>query len=212
VALARLTPALHTVWVQDPAVPDVGLDGVRGPWPLMHEVWQRDPANREGHLRFLACLYPQHGGSATMMWQFAQWAAGYESRGSDLHLLVLYAYAEHYRDRTTNPDRSDLALEADRQWSDPTARSRALRLYGGDLDDQAGVGPSWFELAGARPVAPVADLSYLAHALFAGRQLVEAGRVLALMGPYAATMPWSLFGRADAVLAAARRRCGLSPP
>lgn len=171
-----------------------GIEDVLGPWEVMRELWERDPFHREGHHRLLAYYFTRFGGSHAAMWEVAWWVRARAPSGSELQLLPLVAQAEHYRSRAARPGTS-AALD----WDTQEAKIQALAVY----DD-------WFPHRDKHTrFTPVLDLSYLGHALCAGGMHIEARPVLEAMGPYAAAMPWSLFGEPAEHLSRARRQVGL---
>jgi len=171
-------------------------EDVRGPWNLLSAATRRAPEHREAHHQFLRCLLPRHGGSHDMMWNAVRFLSGEAKADSDLQILPLVAFAEHYKARRSDPH---VGLHLDRQWATGSARLKAL-----DLFDQG-----WFERARASYPMPIADLSYLAHALFMADEISPAAEVLKVMEPYAFSMPWSLFGDPVRQLSRARQQCGL---
>ncbi|MGW4032353.1 hypothetical protein ACWEFL_24085 [Streptomyces sp. NPDC004838] len=199
---ARLLPSDPTPWVallalarirrvRDPA-PQGLLTAPRGPWRLFARILRLDPWNREAHHRFLAFFFSRHGGTASARWDVASFLSHRAPAASPLRLLPLVTLAEEY---------DPAALLAYRTWRQAPWVATAL---GGYRD--------WFpEVPGYR-FTPVLDLSYLAHALYMGRQEREAREVLVAMGPYAARMPWSAFGDPSDQLTRARRACGLPVP
>jgi hypothetical protein len=147
-----------------------------GPWGLMHEVYQRDPYNREAHHRMLQFLQARAGASQQAdALNFAQWVMTYAPVGSALLVLLLHAYAAHYRFRRVNPA------------ADPLARQHWMREH--VVQDVDRALRCWFDHPGASPRA-LLDLSHLAHALWAAHRLTDAARVFQAMGPYATRVPW----------------------
>lgn len=177
-----------------------GPEGVtaHGPWDLLGEVRARHPLNREAHHRMLACFYSRYGGSRDTMWEVARWIALGSPSDCALQLLPLNAYVEQYRDLHDDPVRGP---GIGQQWTEQHALFTAMRVYEG-----------WFHRAQDDAMVPVADFSVLAHALYMGGRLWEAGTVLRAMGPYAATHPWSLFGDPVKELTRARQRCRVRAP
>ncbi|HEV2637334.1 MAG TPA: hypothetical protein VGX23_19435 [Actinocrinis sp.] len=173
-----------------------GLEDVLGPWEVMRELWSRDPLHREGHHRLLAYFFARYDGSHAMMWDVAWWVRARAPAGSELLLLPLVAQAEHYRSRAGRP-----GTRAAFDWDTQEAKIQAAAVY----DD-------WFPHRDKfSRFTPVLDLSYLGHALCAGGMFLEARPVLQAMGPYATTMPWSLFGEPAEHLSRARSQVGLAP-
>jgi len=128
-------------------------EDVKAPWSLLSSATRRAPEHREAHHQFLRCLLPRHGGSHDMMWNAVRFLTGDAKPDSDLQILPLVAFAEHYKARRSDPN---VGLHLDRQWATGAARLKAL-----DLFDQG-----WFARARASYPMPIADMSYLAHALF----------------------------------------------
>jgi hypothetical protein len=174
----------------------VGLEHVRGPWPLLSAVRCRDDLNREGHHRFLACLFPRFGGSHDAMWSFAWYLAQVTPKNSDLQVLPLIAFAENYRTRRDASGAPGADL-----WPTERAMLTALDLYEG----------GWLRRVLTAGFPPISDLSHVAHALLAGNQTAQAGRVLEAMGGHGATLPWSLFGDPLIEFHRARAKCYLCP-
>lgn len=172
-----------------------GPDGVaaQGPWDLLGEARARHPLGREAHHRMLACFYARHGGGHDAMWEVARWIALGSPSDCALQLLPLTAYVEHYRDLRDDPVRGPGAV---RQWTERHALFSAMHVFEG-----------WFRRVRHDPLVPVADFSVLAHALYMGGRLREAGTVFSAMGRYAATYPWSIFGDPVRELTRARLRC-----
>lgn len=163
-----------------------------GPWPLLARALRLDPWNREAHHRFLAFYFARYGGTASARWDVASFLSHRAPVGSVLRLLPLVALAEEY-----DPS----SLLAHRTWRQPQWVATALRGY-----------RNWLPEVPRYRFTPVLDLSYLAHALYMGRQKPEAREVLTAMGPYAARMPWSAFGDPGDQLTRARRTLGLPVP
>ncbi|AZK92798.1 MULTISPECIES: hypothetical protein [Streptomyces] len=176
---------------RDPAPPGL-LTAPPGPWPLLARALRLDPWNREAHHRFLAFYFARYGGTASARWDVASFLSHRAPVGSVLRLLPLVALAEEY-----DPS----SLLAHRTWRQPQWVATALRGY-----------RNWLPEVPRYRFTPVLDLSYLAHALYMGRQKPEAREVLTAMGPYAARMPWSAFGDPGDQLTRARRTLGLPVP
>ena len=183
--LARLghTPQAAFGRFEDPAE-------IKGPWDLFNQIRELDRLHREGHIRFLHCL-----GSDADRLHFAMHVANNTPLGSDPQLLVLVALVEQYRSKGVEERASSLL---DGQW-----RLRRNLRYSLDLFDH------WFPRARARRHLPITDLSYLAHALWAGDGTAHAYEVLRAMGPYGCAQPWSVFGDPEAGLMRARAQCHL---
>jgi hypothetical protein len=125
------------------------------------------------------------------MWTFVWEASQSSPQDSDLRVLPLIAFAEHYRARRDKP----------RAWPAERAMRTAFDLYDG----------GWFDRVRKEEFPPIVDLSHVAHALLAGNQLYQAGRVFEAMGGYRSTMPWSLFGDPAEEIHRAMARCGMAP-
>ncbi|MFF8960730.1 hypothetical protein [Streptomyces sp. NPDC014894] len=199
---ARMLPEDPTPWVAqlalarirrplDPA-PRGLLTAPPGPWRLLSRVIGLDPWNREAHHRFLAFFFTRYGGTASARWDVATFLSHRAPAASALRLLPLVALAEEY---------DPASLLAYRTWRQPQWVGTATGSY-----------THWFPRLPEYRFTPVLDLSYLAHALYMGRRELEAREVLLAMGPYAARMPWSVFGAPDEQLTKARRACGLPVP
>ncbi|GLF97063.1 hypothetical protein [Streptomyces yaizuensis] len=199
---ARLLPDDPTPWVArlalarirrplDPA-PRGLLTAPPGPWRLLTRALGLDPWNREAHHRFLTFFFTRHGGTASARWDVVTFLSHRAPAGSALRLLPFVALAEEYDPRS---------LLAYRAWRRHQWVTAATGSY-----------THWFPSVAGYRHTPVLDLSYLAHALYMGGQLHQAREVLNAMGPYAARMPWSVFGPPDEQLTKARRSCGLPVP
>jgi hypothetical protein len=197
-SLLTLAKLGHTPQFRSPGVEDFGE--IAGPWDLFDRIRALDPLHREAHIRFLHCL-----GSDADRLHFAMSTANATPLDSDPQLLVLLALVEQYRAKSP-AQRAEQQLEL--QWSRPATLRYALDLH-----------ENWFRRAQARAYPPVIDYSYLAHALWAGGRTLEARDVLAAMGPYAASQPWSALADPErpregpeALLLRARAQCHLGPP
>ncbi|MEU5403938.1 hypothetical protein ABZ348_32180 [Streptomyces sp. NPDC005963] len=199
---ARLLPKDPTPWVAQLAVTRIRrpmdraplglLTAPPGPWQLFARILRLDPWNREAHHRFLAFFFTRYGGTASARWDVAAFLSNRAPLNSSVRLLPLVALAEEY-----DPN----SLLAHHAWRQPQCVATAAAGY-----------THWFPRLGDYPFTPVLDLSYLAHALYLGRREFEAREVLAAMGPFAARMPWSVFGSPEDQLSRARRACGLPVP
>ncbi|MFI7099366.1 hypothetical protein ACIBK8_08405 [Streptomyces sp. NPDC050161] len=199
---AQMLPDDPTPWVcqlalsrfqrpQDPA-PQGLLTAPTGPWYLFAHILRLDPWHREAHHRFLSFFFTRNGGSASASWDVAAFLSQRAAASSALRLLPLVALVDEY---------DPTALLADHTWEQPQWISTALGIY-----------RQWFPLTAEYRFTPVLDLSYLAHALFMAKHEFEAREVFTAMGPYAARMPWSAFGKPEEQLTKARRSCGLPIP
>jgi hypothetical protein len=147
-----------------------------GPWGLLEEAQRRDPFNREAFHRMLKFWMTRTAGSIGDAIDFVQAAVAWAPKGSALMVLPLYAHVELYRQQR---DREQLGPLLRRQWTrDHIAVDvdRALR--------------TWFDGPAVAARAPL-DLNHLAHGLWAGGSLEDAGRVFDAIGPYATTAPWA---------------------
>jgi hypothetical protein len=194
-ALARLGHAPQT---RSPGAGD--FVEVTGPWDLFDQIRRIDPLHREAHIRFLHCL-----GSDADRLHFAMHVANATPLESDPQLLVLVALVEQYRSKSPG---QRVEQQLDWQWRRPGTLRYALDLY-----------ENWFPETRGRRFAPVTDYSYLAHALWAGGCIPEAGEVFLAMGPYGASQPWSAFVDPDRPtegpqvrLLRARAQCHIGPP
>ena len=175
-----------------------------GPWDLMEQVWKRDRWHREAHHRLLACFFTRHGGSSELVLDLALRIAHEVPPDSDLQVLRLVALVERFREMSAAPGtQADTTEMAEAHWLHPFARSITRDVY-----------EDWFSpwsRSGSRELVPVADLALLAHSLWMGGDLFEAGQVLVEMRPYACVEPWSLHGEPAAVLARAYEECWVTP-
>jgi hypothetical protein len=147
-----------------------------GPWGLLGEAHQRDPFNREAFHRMLKFWLTRSAGSHGDAIDFVRAAVSWAPRGSALMVLPLYAYVEQYR------------RQRDRDQLDPLTRRQWIRDHiAMDVDRALTM---WFDQPGHAPRAPL-DLNHLAHGLWAGGRLADAGRVFDAIGPYATTAPWA---------------------
>ncbi|MER7701569.1 hypothetical protein ABTX81_01535 [Kitasatospora sp. NPDC097605] len=159
-----------------------------GPWGLLREALRRDPGNREAHHRMLRYWQQVWRPAAA---DFVNVVSSTAPAGSPLAALPLYLSVEHYRNE---PRRNAVVL---RQWLREPHFSRTQRAY----ESWAGSAPgSW----------SVADLSYLAHALWASARMSAAVEVFTALGPFASRAPWSLVAdspdKAEALLLTAREQ------
>ncbi|MER6914442.1 hypothetical protein ABT354_22455 [Streptomyces sp. NPDC000594] len=199
---SRYLPEDPTPWVARLALAPISrpldaaprglLTAPPGPWRLLTRALGLDPWNREAHHRFVACFFTRHGGTASARWDVVTFLAHRAPVTSALRLLPFVVLAEEY-----DPG----SLLAYRAWHRPQWVSAATGSY-----------LHWFPSVADYRFTPVLDLSYLAHALHLGGQPRRAREVLTAMGPYAARMPWSVFGAPDEQLTKARRSCGLPVP
>jgi hypothetical protein len=190
VALLTLARLGHT-----PQVASAGSDEfaeVKGPWELLDQIRALDPFHREAHIRFLHCL-----GSDADRLHFAMHTANTTPLDADPQVVVLVALVEQYRSKSPE-QRGERMLEG--QWRLPRALQYSLDLH-----------ENWFPRARARRFAPITDYSYLAHALWAGDRTPQARDVFVAMGPYAASLPWSVFGNPETALLRARSHCHVGP-
>ncbi|MFD0404706.1 hypothetical protein [Kitasatospora sp. NPDC127116] len=184
-ALAVLDRARHRPEHQrrstDPMLPD-------GPWGLLDEVLRRDPGNREAHHRMLRYWQQVYRPAAA---DFVNVVLSTAPAGSPLTALPLYLSVDHYR---SEPRRNAIVL---RQWLREPHFSRAQGAYESWSASEPG---SW----------PVADLSYLAHALWASARMEAAVEVFTALGQFASRAPWSLVAdspdRAEELLLTARQQ------
>ncbi|RKE21947.1 hypothetical protein [Streptomyces sp. TLI_171] len=152
----------HRVFSGDPLLPP-------GPWGLLGEALRRDPDSREAHHRMLRYWQQRNRAAAV---DFVHTAAARASAGSPLAALHLYVSVDqyrftHYRDALVR-----------RQWLREPHVSNTRRAYESWLAAKPG---SW----------PVADLSYLAHALWAGVRMSAATEVFTALGQFASKTPWA---------------------
>ncbi|MGW3183199.1 hypothetical protein ACWDD9_28385 [Kitasatospora sp. NPDC001119] len=171
----------HRQRSSDPMLP-------QGPWGLLDEARRRDPGNREAHHRMLRYWHQVYRPAAA---DFVNVVMPRVPAGSPLAALPLYLSVEQYR---AEPRRNAVVL---RQWLREPHFSRALLAY-----------ESWS--AAAPGSWPVADLSYLAHALWASAQMDAAAEVFAALGQFASGAPWSLVSdspeKAEGLLLIARQQ------
>ncbi|MFJ3217281.1 hypothetical protein ACIPLC_15330 [Kitasatospora sp. NPDC086801] len=159
-----------------------------GPWGLLDEAQRRDPGNREAHHRMLRYWQQVYRPAAA---DFVNVVVPRVPAGSPLAALPLYLSVEQYRNE---PRRNAVVL---RQWLREPHFSRALRAYESWSASEPG---SW----------PVADLSYLAHALWASARMDTAAEVFTALGQFASRAPWSLVAdspeKAEDLLLTARQQ------
>ncbi len=165
-ALAVVDPEQQRPEHRHPA-PDVMLR--EGPWGLLWQAHARDPFGREAYHRMLRYLLAVHRWSAT---DFVNYVLPNVPSGSPLAALPLYVSVEQYRTEL----RKDGAR---RQWTREPHSSRALAAF--ESWRAAPAGEQW----------PVVDLSYLAHALWAGVEMKKASMVFDALGSFASQQPWT---------------------
>ncbi|WP_258052535.1 hypothetical protein [Streptomyces sp. Ru73] len=168
-----------------------------GPWGLLDRVNERDPGNREAYHHVLRFFQAQAGSACAPAIDFVRWVTSWAPDGSPLLVLPAYAHVERYRAQVAQGSRDPLLR---RQWvADPVLRDTLRALTG------------WFDHAAIRGARSVRDLSYLAHALWAGCQYDQAGRVFAALGQHADKLPWAYVAEtpelAETELRRARLQC-----
>lgn len=150
-----------------------------GPWRLLDEVTRRDPYNREAYHRVLQFLLsrnvPWSAGLASVF-DFGRWVASWAPAGTPMLLLPAYAQVEQCRLQRAQGQVHPLWR---RQWAEEPMRSYSLDAFHG-----------WFKKADPA-MRSVTDLSYLAYALWASHQYLEAAEVFTATEPYAAREPWA---------------------
>ncbi|MFF4343048.1 hypothetical protein ACFY00_24350 [Kitasatospora sp. NPDC001540] len=151
----------HRVFSGDPLLPP-------GPWGLLDEALRRDPGSREAHHRMYR-YWQQRNRAAAL--DFVHTVAARAPAGSPLAALHLYVSVDqyrftHYRDALVR-----------RQWLREPHVSHTRRAHESWLSAEPG---SW----------PVADLSHLAHALWAGARMGAATEVFTALGRLASKAPW----------------------
>ncbi|MFJ4676938.1 hypothetical protein [Kitasatospora sp. NPDC088783] len=152
----------HRVFSGDPLLPP-------GPWGLLDQALRRDSGSREAHHRMFRYWQQRNRAAAV---DFVHTAAARAPIGSPLAALHLYVSVDQYR---FTHYRDALAR---RQWLREPHASHTRRAYESWLAAEPG---SW----------PVADLSYLAHALWAGVRMGAATDVFTALGQFASKTPWA---------------------
>ncbi|MGW2404105.1 hypothetical protein ACWCXK_06205 [Streptomyces sp. NPDC001739] len=127
-------------------------------------------------MQFLLARDHYPTGSIAAVIDFGRWVASWAPTGSPLLLLPAYAQIEQCRLQTAHGGVHPLWR---REWAQEHTLSYTLATF-----------HNWFKTADPAPQS-VMDLSYLAYALWAGHQYVEAAKVFMAMDPYAAHEPWS---------------------
>ncbi|QKW20569.1 hypothetical protein HUT16_17170 [Kitasatospora sp. NA04385] len=177
----------HRVLSGDPLLPP-------GPWGLLDEALRRDPGSREAHHRVYR-YWRQRNRAAAL--DFVHTAALRAPAGSPLAALHLYVSVDQYRNTAVR----DAVTRG--QWRREPHFSHAQRAF-----------QSW---SVAEPESwPVADLSYLAHALWASAQMGAAVRVFEALGQFASRTPWSYVAdspaRGEELLLTARQQAYAGRP
>ncbi|MEV7121151.1 hypothetical protein [Kitasatospora griseola] len=171
----------HRLRSTDPMLP-------AGPWGLLDEVLRRDPVGREAHHRMYR-YWQQESRSAAL--DFVHRVTTHAAPGSPIAALPLYLSVDQYR---AAPHR-DAVVRG--QWRRDPHYSNTLSAYRSWRSAEAG---SW----------TVADLSHLAHALWASAQMGAAVHVFEALGPFASRAPWSDVAdspeKGEAVLLTARQQ------
>ncbi|GGU43953.1 hypothetical protein [Streptomyces violascens] len=146
-----------------------------GPWGLLRAVHERDWGNREAYHRMHQFLYAcPHTSNADAL-GFAQWVTSWAPEGSPLRILPLYSRTENYRRHREDGTADPLSH---RQWSREPVIWDVHRAFQG-----------WNADSG--PVTSVGDLNYLAHALWAAHQYIDAAKVFLALDRYATRLPWA---------------------
>ncbi|MEU9074384.1 hypothetical protein AB0D22_06850 [Kitasatospora sp. NPDC048538] len=140
-----------------------------GPWRLFDEAIRRDAFSREAHHRMLRYWQAVYSPAAA---DFVHSVMPRLPAGSSLAALPLYLSVEQYR-RELRKD------SVRRQWLREPHVSRTVLAY-----------ESWRASSAENPW-PVADLSHLAHALWASAQMGRAVEVFEALGPFASPYPWA---------------------
>ncbi|WP_446041220.1 hypothetical protein [Streptomyces sp. SID1121] len=156
----------HRVKASDPMLP-------AGPWGLLRRADALDPYNREAYHRMLQYWLSRPDASAVSHADgYARWVLSRAEQPAAAALLMLPVYVRV--ERWLRLPREAL----DMHWLNSYAIQDALSAFHG-----------WFALRteGERSVQ---DLNYLAHALWAGQQYEEAGRVFQAMGRHITPRPW----------------------
>ncbi|MCZ1007382.1 hypothetical protein O1L68_12155 [Streptomyces lydicus] len=149
-----------------------------GPWGLLDEVGRRDPCNREAYhriLQFLLSRAVSRSAQLASVFDFGRWVASWAPVGTPMLLLPAYAKIEQCRLYRAEGKVHPLWR---RQWAEEPMRTYALDAFRG-----------WFQKA-EPAMRSVTDMSYLAYALWASHQFLEAAAVFTAMEPYATREPW----------------------
>ncbi|MFI9785480.1 hypothetical protein ACIHEI_18575 [Kitasatospora sp. NPDC051984] len=165
-ALAALDPNQslpeHRHRSADPMLP-------AGPWALLDGALRRDPVGREAHHRMYR--YWQLVNRRSTALDFAHTVATRAPLGSPLAALPLYVSVDQYR----QVRRRDTIVRE--QWRRDPHYSNTQRAYENWRVSEPG---TW----------TVADLSHLAHALWASARMRAAVEVFEALGTFAARAPW----------------------
>ncbi|WP_404868474.1 hypothetical protein ACI1MP_10420 [Kitasatospora griseola] len=140
-----------------------------GPWGLLDEVLRRDPVGREAHHRMYR-YWQRESRSAAL--DFVHRVTTRALPGSAIAALPLYVSVDQYR----TAQRRDAVVRG--QWRRDPHFSNTQRAYRSWRESEPG---AW----------TVADLSHLAHALWASAQMGAAVEVFEVLGPFASSAPWS---------------------
>ncbi|MFE0376172.1 hypothetical protein ACFW1M_11400 [Streptomyces inhibens] len=127
-------------------------------------------------MQFLLARDLPPAGSIAAVIDFGRWVASWAPSGSPLLLLPAYAQIEQCRLQTAQGGVHPLWR---REWAHEHTLAYTLAAF-----------HNWFKTADPA-LRSVLDLSYLAYALWAGHQYVEAAEVFMAMDPYAAPEPWT---------------------
>ncbi|MGK4579645.1 hypothetical protein [Kitasatospora sp. HPMI-4] len=163
----------HRVWPEhwEPSPVDELLSA--GPWRFLIEAHRRDFGSREAYHRMLRFFLSRPSGLLAPASTFASWVASWAPAGSPLVVLPLYCHVERYR----RSERKGSQLQ--KQWAHEPVSTDAARALAG-----------WFDVEASEPRS-VPDLSYLAHALWAGGFMEQASQVFDALVPFASRTPWS---------------------
>ncbi|MFJ8676253.1 hypothetical protein [Streptomyces sp. NPDC093589] len=162
----------HRVPSAEPMLP-------QGPWHLLDEVIRRDSCNREAYHRVLQFLLSRNvprSGRLASVFDFGRWVASWAPVGTPMLLLPAYAQVEQCRLQKAQGEVHPLWR---RQWAEEPMRTYSLDAFHG-----------WFTKADPA-MRSVTDLNYLAYALWASHQYLEAADVFTAMEPYATREPWA---------------------
>ncbi|WP_328732816.1 hypothetical protein OHT20_31435 [Streptomyces caniferus] len=162
----------HRVRSAEPMLPP-------GPWQLLDEVVRRDPYNREAYHRVLQFLLSRNAPPSAQLasvFDFGRWVASWAPAGTPMLLLPAYAQVEQCRLQRAEGKVHPLWR---RQWAEEPMHSYSLDAFHG-----------WFKKADPA-MRSLTDLNYLAYALWAGHQYLEAAAVFTAMTPYATREPWA---------------------